>query len=69
LKSIEILEQEKASIQDLPPQNDELIKQQIADGMQLFEKKDYATSIPEFKGLPKWIQSFFKFGKLPVYLF
>lgn len=35
----------------------------------MFQVKPYQNGIPVFAKQPKWIQSFFKFGKLPAYLF
>ena len=68
-KAIEILNEEKKSIIESQEENVELQKQQLIDSAQLFVTKKTSDAIPVFENVPKWVSSFFKFGKLPVYLF
>lgn len=68
-KAMQKLKEERASITELTQYNEKLHIQQLAETKHMFDTKPYQNGIPAFQQLPKWIQSFFKFGKLPIYLF
>ncbi|CAL5976718.1 Conserved_hypothetical protein [Hexamita inflata] len=68
-KAVTKVNEEKNSILMSQTFNKDLAIAQFKESKKLFEMKPKETAIQEFKNLPKWIGSFFKFGKLPIYVY